>query len=48
MKIRNFDIQTLELNGVTGDVQNGIEFDNGQTSWAARSRVKAVKEFIKE
>lgn len=29
MKIRNFDIQDMELDGVTGDVQNGIEFDNG-------------------
>ena len=25
MKIRNFDIQDMELDGVTGDVQNGIE-----------------------
>ena len=29
MKIRNLDIQTLRLDGVIGNVQNGIEFDNG-------------------
>ncbi len=39
-KVKRFDIN------IVGTI--GIEFDNGQTSWAARSRVKAVKEFIKE
>ena len=28
MRIRNLNIQSMELDGVTGDVQNGIEFDN--------------------
>lgn len=39
-KVKRFDIN------IVGTI--GIEFDNGQTSWAARSRVKAIKDLIKE
>lgn len=39
-KVKRFDIN------IAGTI--GIEFDNGQTSWAARSRVRAIKDLIKE
>lgn len=38
-KVDRFDIN------IAGTI--GIEFENGQKSWAARSRVKAIKEMIK-
>ncbi len=39
-KVKRFDIN------ITGTI--GIEFDNGQKSWAARSRVRAIKEMIQK
>ncbi len=39
-KVKSFDIN---LSGTVG-----IEFDNGNKSWAARSRVKAIKDLLKE
>ncbi len=38
-KVRCFDIN------IAGTI--GIEFDNGTKSWAARSRVKALKKLLK-
>ena len=38
-KVDRFDIN------IAGTI--GIEFENGQKSWAARSRVKAIKDMIK-
>lgn len=39
-KVKRFDISII------GTI--GIEFDNGTKSWAARSRVKAIKALLKE
>ena len=39
-KVKCFDIN------IAGTI--GIEFDNGIKSWASRSRVKAIKEMLKE
>ncbi len=39
-KVKCFDIN------IAGTI--GIEFDNGTKSWAARSRVKAIKKLLKE
>ncbi len=39
-KVKRFDIN------IAGTI--GIEFENGQKSWAARSRVKAIKDLLKE
>ena len=39
-KVKRFDIT------LTGTI--GVEFDNGEKSWASRSRVRAIKDYIRE
>ncbi len=39
-KVKRFDVN------IAGTI--GIEFDNGQKTWASRSRVKAIKKMLKQ
>ncbi len=39
-RVKRFDIN------IAGTI--GVEFDNGQKSWVARSRVRAIKDLIRE
>jgi DNA-binding LytR/AlgR family response regulator len=39
-RVKRFDIN------MAGTI--GVEFENGQKSWAARSRVRAIKDMIRE